>query len=222
MLLDLGYGDLDISDILIGETAISSYDGVEWEVTKTPTLFTQDIYELQVAATLNDENDTATRTTQTDTTEISGDIVFGQGLFGVDDKGNTTSGTASFSIQYRKTGTTGAWLNIGDASGLTFAGGMTSSGGATVSVTNDERKTLRCGFRFKVPSGQYDVVVTRGFTTYGSGTQDNGKIGNAVWSVLRSISPQDPSTTGTLKLAVRIKATDQLNGVVQNLSVLAA
>lgn len=63
MMLDLGYGDLDISDIQIGETPISSYDDVEWEVSQNPTLFTQDIYELSVGAALKVENDTATRTT---------------------------------------------------------------------------------------------------------------------------------------------------------------
>jgi hypothetical protein len=86
MLLDCGYGDLDISDIKIGETSIDSYDDVEYEVTTTPTLFTQDIFELSVGAALTAENDTASRTTQTATTEISLDLIFAQGLFGVNSK----------------------------------------------------------------------------------------------------------------------------------------
>ena len=71
-----------------------------------------------------------------------------------------------------------------------------------------------------MPSGQYDVRVTRGTENFPS--SGAGKVGDFAWSVLRSVNPQNPSTTGTLKLAVRIKATDQLNGVVQNLSVAAA
>lgn len=226
LMLDLGDGDTDNSDIEIGETPIGTYDDVEWEISKTPTLYTNDIYEAQVSAALNNENDTVQRTTQTQTTEISGDIVFGQGLFGVNAKGNTTYAIAEFALQYRATGSTGAWIPIGDANGLTLTGGLKqytpATGDARVHVRNSERKTLRCGFRFKVPAGQYDVVIVRGGTIFETGTQANAKIDKATWSVLRSINPQNPSTTGTTKLCIRIKATDQLTGVVQNVSVLSA
>ena len=53
MPLDLGYGDLDVTDIKIGETAISSYEDVEYEVSTNPALFSQDIFELAVGVSLN-------------------------------------------------------------------------------------------------------------------------------------------------------------------------
>lgn len=221
MLLDLGYGDLDISDIKIGETAIGSYDGVEWEIGTTPSLFTQDIYELQVGVALNDENDVAQRTTQTATTEISLDLLFPQGLFGVNAKGDTVMGTCEFAIQYRAVGAT-TWTTVNSSTN-----GLTQSGFSNVFtnyfyIKNTRRKMLRLGVRWKVPSGQYEVAITRGSSTFTGAASASAEVGGAVWSVLRSINPQLPSTSGTNKLAVRIKATDQLNGVVQNLSVLAA
>lgn len=219
MLLDLGYGDLDISDIRIGETDIASFQDVEWEISTAPTLFTQDIYELGVGISLTNTNDNATRTTQAASQEISLDIVFSQGLFGINAKSATTAGTVQFSVQYRPVGGS-TWSAIGSATGLTLTGGMVSSGGATVSVTSAKKKTLRCGIRWTVPTGQYDVIVTRGSATFPDAA--GAKISDATWTVLRSVNPQLPSTTGTLKLAVRIKATDQLNGVVQTLSVLAS
>lgn len=220
MLLDLGYGDLDVSDIKIGETAISSYEGVETEITTSPTLFAQDVYEASVAVAMTNSGDTATRTTQGATTEISLDLVAGQGLFGVNDKGKTTQGTVNFTIQYRKTGTS-TWSDIGSATGLQFSNGMSATSGAGVQVVSSRRETLRSGVRWKVASGQYDVKVTRSSESF-PGAQANGKVGGFTWTVLRSFSPNAPSSTGTLKLAVRIKATDQLNGIIQNLSVLAA
>lgn len=225
MLLDLGYGDLDVSDIQIGETDISTYEDVEYEITTSPTLFTQDIFELAVGVSLNTSGDTATRTTQASVTEISLDLIGLQGVFGVDSSGNSVVGTIDFSVTYRETGTTGSWLPVGSASGLTFGGGVTSTGGAGVAITSGARKTFRGGIRWKVPAGQYDVVVTRN-SAHGIGfpgaVDANSVVDGITWTVLRSINPQNPSTTGTTKLAVRIKATDQLNGVVQNLSVLAA
>lgn len=223
MLLDLGYGDLDVSDIRIGETAIDSYDDVEYEISTAPTLFSQDIYELSVGVALNASGDNATRTTQAASQEISLDIIFGQGLFGVNNKGKTVTGTVNFTVVYRAVGAT-PWTAIGSASGLSFTGGMvlvSGGSGANVKVSSTARKTLRCGIRWKVPSGQYEVMVTRNASDY-SGAAADAQIGSASWSVLRSVNPQLPSTSGTTKLAVRIKATDQLNGVVQNLSVLAS
>lgn len=219
MLLDLGYGDLDISDIKIGETAIASYEDVEWEISTSPSLFAQDIYELAVGSALTAVNDTATRTTQTASREISLDLIFNGGLYGVNDKAETVTGTVQFSVQYRAVGAT-TWIDIGSATGLTFTGGLKSFGGSVITVSSTKKKTLRCGVRWTVPSGQYEVVVTRGSTSFGGTTA--GAVSDCVWSVLRSVNPQNPTTTGTNKLAVRIKATDQLNGVVQNLSVLAS
>lgn len=219
MLLDFGYGDLDISDIQIGGTDIASFDDVEYQISTAPTLFAQDVYELAVGTALPDStNDT--RTTQVATTEISLDLVFSQGLFGVDAKGKTVAGATSFVIQYRPTGS-GTWTTAATASGLTTTNGLASDG-TNFTLSSSARKTLRVGARWKVPSGQYDVQVTRGITSW-TGAVANGQVGeDCAWSVLRSFSPQLPSTTGTTKLAVRIKATGQLNGVVQNLSVMAA
>jgi hypothetical protein len=221
MLLDLGYGDLDISDIRIGETDIASYEDVEWEISTAPSLFAQDIYELGVSVALNATGDSATRTTQTATTEISLDLIFNGGLYGVNDKAETVRGTVQFNVQYRLVGDT-TWTNLGTATGVTFSGGATlvSPAGSSVTVSSVKKKTLRCGVRWKVPSGQYEVFVSRDATSFGGTTA--GTVSDCVWSVLRSVNPQNPTTTGTNKLAVRIKATDQLNGVVQNLSVLAS
>jgi hypothetical protein len=217
MLLDLGYGDLDVSDIRIGETAIDSYDDVEYEISTAPTLFTQDIYELAVGATLA-AGTPVQRTTQGASTEISLDIVFGNGLYGIDKKGNETTGTVTFVVQYRPVGTS-TWLNVSSASGVTVTGGLRQSG-TMYSAVSSAKMTLRCGIRWRVAPGQYDVQVARYSSSF-PGAVDGAIADAATWSVLRSINPQLPSTTGTLKLAVRIKATDQINGVVSNLSVLA-
>lgn len=219
MLLDLGYGDLDISDIRIGETDIASYDDVEWEISTSPTLFMQDIYELAVGANLTELNDNVTRTTQAGTSEISLDLVFAGGLYGWDDRANTVTGSVQFSVQYRAVGAS-TWIDAATATGISYTGGLSLYGGTIFTVNSAKRKTLRCGIRWTVPSGQYEVSVTRGNTTFGGTTA--GSVSDCVFSVLRSITPENPSSTGTNKLAVRIKATDQLNGVVQNLSVLAS
>lgn len=224
MLLDLGYetepGSLDISDLRIGETEIESFDDVEYEISTAPELFSQDIYELSVGVALNGLSDYAIRTTQAATTEISLDLIFSAGLYGVNDKGKTVTGTVRFFVEYRAVGDA-TWIPLGNATGQAYTGGLRLVSSNTVAVSSTKRKTLRCGMRWKVPSGQYEVKVMRDSSAFPDAV-DQGKVGDCAWSALRSFNPQLPSTTGTLKLAVRIKATDQLNGVVQNLSVLAS
>jgi hypothetical protein len=223
MLLDLGYGDLDISDILIGETPITSYEDVEYEISTSPSLFSQDIYELSVGVGLIASGDNAIRTTQTQSQEISLDLIFSGGLYGVSDTGDTVTGSVQFYIEYRPVGTT-TWLAAGSASGVTLTGGLKvpdAGSPNTFQVTSTKRKTLRCGVRWKVASGQYEVKVMRWSSTF-TGAATGATVGDCAWTVLRSFNPQNPSTTGTTKLAVRIKATDQLQGVVSNLSVLAS
>jgi hypothetical protein len=220
MLLDLGYGDLDVSDIQIGGTDIASFEDVEYEIGTSPGLFTQDVFELAVSTDLSTDGATDTRTTQTASDEISLDLVFSNGLFGVNSSGQTTTGTVTFLIQYAPAGS-GTWTNVTLASGLTSTNGLIVSG-SNFTVSSSARQTLRCGIRWKVTAGQYDVKVTRVSSSFPGSAGTSAQSGACAWSVLRSVAYHVPSTTGTSKLAMRIKATGQLNGVVQNLSVLAA
>lgn len=220
MLLDLGYGDLDISDIQIGGTAITSFQDVEYQIGTNPGLFTQDVYELAVGVDMSTDGATATRTTQSASNEASLDLVFSNGLYGVDTSGNTTTGTVTFTIQYSPAGAN-TWTSVTAATGLTSTNGLIVSG-SNFTVSSSARKTLRCGIRWTVAAGTYDVKVTRVSSSFPGSAGASAQSGGCAWSVLRSVAYHNPSTTGTTKLAMRIKATGQLNGVVQNLSVLAA
>lgn len=219
MLLDLGYGDLDISDIKIGETAIGDFDDVEWEIGPAPGLFTQDIYELQVGTTLNTSASTDTRTTQNPTDEISVDLVFPQGLFGIDKKNHSVVGTVNVTVEYRAVGA-GTWLNATAAAGLSLSSGAMTAAGSNFAIKSSARKLLRAGVRWSVATGQYEVRVTRVSSSWATSVVQG--LDGMVWATLRSISHELPSETGTTKLAVRIRATDQLNGVVSTLNCLAA
>lgn len=220
IMLDLGKGDLDVSDITLLGKPLSGYEDVEYEITTTPTLFTQDVNELQVGTPLKNSGDSDTRTTQQATTEISADLVFPQGLYGINNKGKTVTGKVAFTVLYRANGDTGSWSNATAADGLTLSGNWSVDAGQLQAV-NSERGAVRLGVRWKVPSGQYDVRVVRGSASF-TGAMTDSTSGDAAWAVLRSISPEDPSKTGTTKLVVRIRATDQLQGVVSQLSARVA
>lgn len=222
MLFDLGYGDLDISDIAIGGTPIDTYDDVEYEIGTSPSIFSQDVFEQTVGTALNNNGDTDTRTGQNPAAEMSVDLLFPSGLYAVTDKGKTVNAYVNVDIAFRQVGTT-TWFGIYDQPGISISTptAVIDHANNQVSIACNQRKVLRVGVRWKSPSAaQYEVKVTK------LGTGWDGSVAqfhDMTWAVLRSINPSTAaSTTGTTKLAVRIKATDQLNGVVQNLSVLAS
>jgi predicted phage tail protein len=209
MMLDLGHGDIDVSDIRIGETPIDSYDEVEYEITTTPTLYSDDVYEDAVGATLDDGN-VVTRTSQVQADEL-GVIINFNGLYGGDKKGKIVQATANITFEYRLVGS-GTWL----AAPITTRKLNWSAG--TVKTANRDPFTVAVSWIVPA-SGQYEVRITRGATAWGA-AEANSRQGAASVYALRTTRKTNPSTTGTNKLCLRIKATDQLNGAVQTLNVL--
>lgn len=232
MLLCLGYGPLEIDGarvggsapvmrnrlvgdaIRIGETSIDEFDDVQWEIGTANKLTMQfpDIAEEAVGVALNstaDINDeawmpetetvSATRTTAPDTHEISLDLEFPQGLFTVNKKGDDRHAGARFNIEYRPTGT-GPWTAY-------------KTSWEASDATHD---TLRINHRWSVPAGQYDVRITR---TETMNYADKAMYTDCTWSVLRSIQQGAAYTGDHILMALRIRATDQLNGVVDQLNV---
>lgn len=77
---------------------------------------------------------------------------------------------------------------------------------------------LRRSARVEVPNGQYEVRLSR---TTADSTSD--KVFDKVyWTALRSVADQDPITLGGVaKVAMRVKATDQLNGLLDQFNCIA-
>lgn len=219
MLLDLGYGtDLSVSDIKIGETPLLDFDDVEYQIGVNPSLFSNDIFELSLADGFN-PGAIVNKTTQTNTDEISVDVVFSGGLFGVNKKGKTTVATTSFKLEYQPLAG-GTWINVGSLADVTISSSIASIVSGNVQVSSSARKALRIGVRWKVAQGQYNIRATRYATTFGVDTDESARFDSATLATLRSIKYLAPSNTGTQKLALKIKATDQLNGVINQLSLV--
>jgi hypothetical protein len=220
-LFDLGYGDPDPSEMKIGDTDLASYTDVETEIGTSPALFSQDVTEVAAGNTLNTDGSTATRTSSANTDELSMDFAYGSGLFGVDANGKTVTVSCALRIEFAPTGS-GSWTTLDvSQSGLTISSPAVVVSGGVFTVTNGERKAVRVGVRWKVGNGQYDIRFTRISTNWGS-SDASARVGDLAWSVIRSIRYTTVSTTGTKKIALRIKATDQLSGNVDQFNCIVS
>jgi len=237
MLVCLGYGPLEIggqtvgegypvvteqtsisgSPITIGDTDINLFDDVEWELGSPDqiSLYTNQIIETNAAFTTSNDQfegidddgtvtkqdgESAIRTTDTDADEISIDIV--GALYSVNKDAKTTGATVDFKIEYREVGTT-TWIVQEE----------------TFSVFSAKKETIRRGYRWKVPTGQYEVRLTRKQTTHSNTSAVQNEL---TWNALRTVrSVRAFDEDGTVVMALRIRATDQLNGQIDNLAVKA-
>ena len=109
-LFDLGIGEYDVADIRLGETLITNYDLTDEPVvvhTNTSNDFTlyskNDIFTDSVNTNLNEDGNSATRTTQINTKETEVILNFPKGLYGLKDNGDRTSNTVRFQLDYKKT-----------------------------------------------------------------------------------------------------------------------
>lgn len=220
LLFDVGYGNVTIADMKIGESDLASFTDVQYEIGTSPTLYSNAMVEAAVTTEMDTDGTVVTKTSGPNADELGVDFIFPAGLFSTDRKGTSQFCTCDMTIEYSPTGA-GTWSNAKDAAGLTISNFSCAVSGSNFRTGNSARQAVRVGVCWQVSHGQYDVRVTRVTTAYGS-SDPNLRQGNMQWGILRTISHTMPSTTGTTKIALRIKATDQLNGSINQFNCVAS
>lgn len=220
-------GPVELSDFKIGETDINNYEDVEIEWIQgfagdtTPTLYAdeQDISEESLNIALLEADGWATRTTQTQTKEVIYDIQQVQ-LFKVSGSKYIETSVV-YEVSYRETGTSGDWLapDIGEGDVVDVGDGDATQ----VTITGYYTNSRLFSYRFNATDGQYDVRWRR----ITEDNEDSTTIFDSTnVSVLRSIAEHPGIDADRLpQMAIvdlRIKATGQLNGIVDQFNCIAS
>ncbi len=208
-LFVVGYGPVSVSDIQIAETPISKYEGATVEVianhlTQSPTLYTKPVYEEAVSVLLDYASSWVQRTTAENVDEVSVDVSFPNGVYQIrSSNGQRVNYSVTIEVQYAKAGT-GAWVSMGN-----------------VVVTAASAQAIRRSLSAAVTRGQYDVRMRK--ASPDNPTVDDTVSETAYWTALRGrrnepvIKFNKPLTL----IALRIKATNELNGTVNQLNCIA-
>ncbi len=199
-----GYGPIDVSDMRIGDTPLSSFAEVETEhrvgyaSDGAIILYPGPIDEQVLQVELKSVDGWSQRTTSDDTDEIAVDIAAPKGMYYIDEaSGKIGPYGVLVSAQYSPEGVND-WRGIG-----TF--------NVTASVD-----PVRMTMRIPVPRGKYDVRLQKA-----SADANNERFfDQIVWTALRSFRRVPPITFPhpLCITVVRIRATGQLSGVVDTLN----
>lgn len=221
-LFCLGYGPLNIDDIRIGDTPIGNYSDIEVETREgrpgdlPVTLYPRQVLEESAGVDLVRPlpRDAAgnviagaatetpvTRFTAYDSAQASVIVGFPAGLFAVDSKGRTNALSVDIRIRQRAEGAE-------DWSAVT-----------TLSITAAERNVIFRQYTWDLPSrGRWEIEVTR-MTDERTSTTVSDRTN---LSAIQSIRPEYPiaMTKPLALIAMRIRATYQLNGALDNVNAI--
>ena len=216
----VGPMEIDVDSIRIGETPISNFTGVQMEHRQgfpgdaPRQLYSDTVFEDSLQILLGDQLDGSAnltgpqvRTAAAEADELSVDITFPAGLFGTSKStGRTLSANADITVRYREVGKN-TWL-VPTFTARTFH----DSTGIEMHFWGERRGVVRHGMTWDVPRGNYEVQLE----CVDMYTSKNPRTSDVYWTALRVIQDQDPITSRVpvATTTVRIKATDQLNGVL--------
>jgi len=199
-----GYGPVSVSDVRIGNTPIGNFEDVESEddftgTVDTLTLYPNDATQEDLNITLSDSFQT--RRTDGEVDELGITITWPQGLVFFDTNGNRTNTSVTVTAEYQA---------VGDVSWTSWF---------TTEYTDNTAEVKREAIRLTgLTRDTYDIrlKVTLGET-------NDRRRDQTVWSALRSFKNEDPiNLAGIAKSAYRIRASDQLNGVVDQLNAIVS
>ncbi|KTR07328.1 hypothetical protein NS365_04530 [Aureimonas ureilytica] len=209
-LFCLGYGPREITDIKIGETPLSSFQDYDLEVRQgfpgepPITLYPSQVIEEALSVDLSSDSDWQRRVTATDVTGISFDVVFPNGVYWLQKEGKRQPLPIHIEARYRVVGTQD-W-----------------SPAPAILEYIKSSDTVRRSIYIAVAQGQYEFEIKRIDPDEIPGLEKETIVKTAVWTTLRGLRPGQPVTYGKplALIAVRIRATSQLNGQLDTLNAL--
>lgn len=218
-----GEGELELSDFRLGETAIEEFDEIEMEIRQglvgdqPVTLYLQQVLEESVGVELTRHRprDDAgeiidgeaplkpvTRTTGRDTDRANIILAWPGGLLRFDKKGRRRAGMVQVQIEYREVGAPD-WVNV-----------------TTLDIRAERPEQFYRYHPLQFPRrSRWEVRLTM-LTVENT---DSNVSDSTVWAGLQTIRPEYPIAYDRplALVAMRVKATHQLNGGLANLTARA-
>lgn len=204
---DFGYGPLDITDLKIGDTPIGAFHDVEVEIgygypnDPASKLYPSQVIQTDYNIELKAVDGPTVRATSEDCTGWSIDLVAPNGISKSKSDGSLVSFDVDLLVE-QSVAYAEDWQHV-----------------QTVRFTGAKNKTIRKNVERTTERGQYDIRIRR--ISVDNDDQANIVSGTG-FSALRSYRPEPPISFGkpTARVRLKIKATSQLSGMVDNFNAI--
>ncbi len=216
-LFDFGVGDLDISEIKIGDTLLSAYADVDDEIRRPGQAVTLLAGDVQTSAggllphpgataATNAYGDWVSRTSEEKAKRLELDFV--GVFFGRKKNGEGEERRVAIQIEWKEHGTDPNWLTPTRTT-ETLSNSATDAVRKTVGVDlTDHTKKWDVRMKRKAALNSRESKADR--------TTDQG----VTWTALRTFQANTADATGRTRLELKIKASGQLQGRIERLSAL--
>lgn len=205
-IFNLGLSDLALSNWQIGTSPITDYTNYAWYGCDSQgriTSFPGNVDTIS-GGVLTNASGWMTRSSSTDSYKLGIDVI--TTLYYANNNGGLDSTSVSLTIQHRPTGTS-SWINS------TIENEVSN----TVIISGASQSPIRKTYYIDVANGAYDVRILRNTADSTDSRTQNA----TTWDTLRSYQLDTSTYVGQNRIGLVIKASDQLNGTVQQLSVTA-
>lgn len=224
----VGEGPLTLSNLKIGDTPITNFEDVTvviregYDDDPDLTLFPSQVREQSLQIELKQSNGYSQRRSEVSTDEMSVDVVFPNGLQLITGRGRKYQLGVQFHVQY-KAASSSVWLNADISNDTTW---IVKDGDGYFTVRANSKAAIRRTIRIEVPErGQYDLRikrVTEDDQSDNEGEDQTVTTEQAFWTAFRSYRNDPPfDATNLATVELRIRATDQLNGVIDQFNCTA-
>jgi hypothetical protein len=208
-LFCLGYGqELVIAEEKIGETNISNFDGYEKQTilngnsTAALNLYANTVFQEDLSIQLTYAGGFQTRTSQDNANELIIDLTWPTGLSVINDNGKRKTLESQITYRYGVAGS-GSWTTVVE------------------NISASTQTSLRKQIRITGLNGTtaYDVEFKKSNVDIDS----DRYFEDVYWTALRTVTYENPVRMNGLNLvALRMKATDQLNGPVDQYNLIVS
>ena len=207
---------LVLSDFRIGNTPLADFAGVETQVSDNSgalTLFPANV-DAVTGGALTYAASWINKTSATDTTALAFEISGSVYTVGT---GGISVAAATIQIQYRVVGAPTWETLLSTAEAEQWIADIGVVPADEIAIASASRKPVRRTYRVTVARNQYETRVRRTSAEY----TDPANTAEIAWTQLRSYQPDDADYTGQKRVALRIKASGQLQGQVEQFNALA-
>lgn len=224
----IGEGPLKLSALKVGDTPLANFEDVTVRIREgystdpDLTLFPAQVREQSLNIELKQVNGYSQRRSEFNTDEMSVDVVFPNGLQLITGRGRKYQLQVQFHLQY-KAASSSVWL---DADISDDRVSVIKDGGGYFTIRTNSKQAVRRTIRIEVPErGQYDLRikrVTQDDQSDNEGEDQTVTTEQAFWTAFRSYRNDPPFNAENLAtVELRIRATDQLNGVIDQFNCTA-